>query len=199
MVGYLVAHVVGQVVQALLEGLGLDRLGQRTRLADDLTAAGLPGPSRLLGRGAYFVVLVAALVQTLADKDGAVRVSAASAMGRLGPAAQDAIPALEQALKVGDAGVRQEAVRTIGKIGTAAEKSFPALVQALKDSDANTREAAAKALGTIALVTTVPKDVIQTLIQLLQDVDVEIKRSGIRALGEIGPKAADAIDRKSVV
>src|SRR2546426_10508014 len=48
-------------------------------------------------------------------------------------------------------------------------------------------------MGTIALVGSVPKDVIQALIQLLNETDVEVKRSAIRALGEIGPKAADAI------
>jgi HEAT repeat protein len=48
-------------------------------------------------------------------------------------------------------------------------------------------------MGMIALVSSVPKDVIQALIQLLNETDVEVKRSGIRALGEIGPKAADAI------
>ncbi len=65
-VGYIVALLVGRSVEFVLKEVGADRLGESTGLADTLTAVGLPPrPSRLLGRLAYAIVLVAALVQTV--------------------------------------------------------------------------------------------------------------------------------------
>ncbi len=66
LVGYIVARIVGRVVAAVLHGVGADRVTEHTRLADDLAAVGLPPrPSRLLGRGAFALVLVATLVQAV--------------------------------------------------------------------------------------------------------------------------------------
>lgn len=65
-IGYLVARVLRRVVTFLLAELGLDRLGERSGLADTLTAAGLPPqPSKLAGQLIYAIVLVAALVQSV--------------------------------------------------------------------------------------------------------------------------------------
>ncbi|HWE61352.1 MAG TPA: mechanosensitive ion channel domain-containing protein, partial [Chloroflexota bacterium] len=66
LIGYVIARVVGRIVAFLLKEAGLDRLGEGTGLADTLRAAGLPPhPSQVLGRLAYVIVLIAALVQTV--------------------------------------------------------------------------------------------------------------------------------------
>ncbi len=65
-IGYIVALLVGRSVEFVLKEVGVDRLGESTGLADTLTTVGLPPrPSRLLGRLAYAIVLVATLVQTV--------------------------------------------------------------------------------------------------------------------------------------
>jgi len=65
-IGYIVALLVGRTVEFVLKEVGVDRLGESTGLADTLTMVGLPPrPSRLLGRLAYAIVLVATLVQTV--------------------------------------------------------------------------------------------------------------------------------------
>ncbi len=65
-IGYIVALLVGRAVEFVLKEVGVDRLGESTGLADTLTMVGLPPrPSRLLGRLAYAIVLVATLVQTV--------------------------------------------------------------------------------------------------------------------------------------
>ncbi len=65
-IGYIVALLVGRAVEFVLKEVGADRLGESTGLADTLTTVGLPPrPSRLLGRLAYAIVLVATLVQTV--------------------------------------------------------------------------------------------------------------------------------------
>jgi small-conductance mechanosensitive channel len=66
LVGYALARLVGWLVDALLARLGLDRLGAETGLTEDLARVGLrQRPARLVGRVAYFIVLVATLVQAV--------------------------------------------------------------------------------------------------------------------------------------
>jgi len=66
LVGYLIARALGRLVTFLLAELGLDRLGERSGLADTLTASGLPPrPSRIAGHLTYAIVLIATSVQAV--------------------------------------------------------------------------------------------------------------------------------------
>jgi small-conductance mechanosensitive channel len=65
-IGYVIARLLGRLVTFLLTEGGLNRLGERSGLADTLTAAGLPPrPAELAGKLTFVIVLVAALVQTV--------------------------------------------------------------------------------------------------------------------------------------
>jgi small-conductance mechanosensitive channel len=66
LIGYALARLLGWLVAALLARLGLDRLGDETGLTEDLARVGLRlRPAQLVGRLAYFIVLIAALVQAV--------------------------------------------------------------------------------------------------------------------------------------
>ncbi len=98
------------------------------------------------------------LIVALKDKDTQVRGAAATALGQIGPAAEDAIPALVAAL-ADDAewhgspnypgipvNVRWDASKALGRIGSVA---VPALMTALEDREAKVRASAASALSAI--------------------------------------------------
>ncbi len=86
---------------------------------------------------------VPTLIHKLKDRDKEVRFNAAYAVGKIGPAAKEAVPALIAALKDE---YRWVAASALGKIGPAA---VPALIAALKDEDGSVRVSAAFALGWI--------------------------------------------------
>ena len=75
---------------------------------------------------------------------------AASALGRIGPAAKEAVPVLVLALKNDkDKLVREYAAYALGGIGPAAKEAVTALTDALTDEDANVHDAAKYALEKI--------------------------------------------------
>jgi HEAT repeat protein len=84
-------------------------------------------------------------VDALGDQDDRVRASAAAALGRIGPAAEEAVPALIEALKDEAAGPQAE--ESLVKIGRAA---VPALIQVVGSPDQSTRWHAANALTRIS-------------------------------------------------
>jgi HEAT repeat protein len=153
---------------------------------------------------------VPALIEVLKDKDASARLAAASALGKLGPAAKDAAPVLTQALKENNlpAHVVAQVLRKIGQ---------PAATEALKGSDAATRALAAAALGKpgpddiaplIGLLRHNEEEVrkqaldglslggsaaVGPLIETLKDKEVIVRRQAVSALSRIGPEAEDAV------
>lgn len=66
LVGFAVAWLLGRLVRLLLARLGLDALGDRTGLTEDLARVGVQlAPSALIGRLIFLIVLVAAFNQAL--------------------------------------------------------------------------------------------------------------------------------------
>ena len=141
-------------------------------------------------------------------------------LGRIGPAAKDAVPALIAALKDEDGDVRMEVVRTLREIGPAAEDAVPALITALKDEIWDVRGSAANALREIgpaaedavpALITALKDEIwdvrgsaadalreigpaaVPALIAVLKDEDSDVRMEVVRTLGRIGPAAKDAV------
>ena len=78
-----------------------------------------------------------------------LRSKAVSALERIGPAAEAAVPALNEALQDDDSGVRSKAASALGRIGPAAKAAVPALIEALQDDDYWVRSKAALALEKI--------------------------------------------------
>ena len=75
------------------------------------------------------------LVQTLKSNDASTRAYAAIGLGRIGVAAEDAVPHLIHRLKDDDAQVRRNSVRAFQQIGRQTERSIPAIADTLKDDD----------------------------------------------------------------
>ena len=66
------------------------------------------------------------LLQTLQSTDASTRAYAAIGLGKIGAAAEDAIPQLIHTLKDDDARVRRNAVLALQQIGRQTERSIPA-------------------------------------------------------------------------
>jgi HEAT repeat protein len=85
-------------------------------------------------------------IQALRHQDADVRISAALALARIGPAAQAAVPALTETLQDHDADVRRKAAFALGFIGPGA---VPALKMALWNPDVDVRITASCSLRRI--------------------------------------------------
>lgn len=84
---------------------------------------------------------VPALTDALQSNNWVVCEMAATALGKLGPEAQEAVPTLVEMLKK-DAS-RLRACQILGRIGPGAKAAVPALKEAVKDKNAEVRESAA--------------------------------------------------------
>ena len=124
---------------------------------------------------------VAALIDTLKDREPGVREQAAWALGALDDAG--AVQALISALKDPDPRVRRQAAWALGAIDDARASS--ALSAALTDQDDRTREQAAWALGAIDDSTAVP-----ALLRALTDSGDRVRKQAAWALGAIDDKRA---------
>lgn len=124
---------------------------------------------------------------TLRDADPGNRMLAVQSLGRMGPAAEEAIPDLIQVLGEENAPLRPAAVTALSAIGAGA---VPALVAALNRQSPAIRSGAADALGGIGAGAT---QAIPALINLLGDRDYEISHHAASALGRIGPAAVPAL------
>ena len=87
------------------------------------------------------------LIAALREQRGDVRWVVARVLGRIGPAASDAVPALIDALADTSPFIRSEVVESLGKIGSPA--AVPALIAAVSDETETVRSLAAGALGKI--------------------------------------------------
>jgi HEAT repeat protein len=133
--------------------------------------------------------LISFLALKLDDESQNSRNYATSALARMGPNADLAIPALVKALKAnGDASFRLVLLKTLIAIDPRAKKSKADLNEALTDEDAAVRQAAATQLISVVYRTSIPD-----LCQALEHPSVEMRVGAARALGDLGPKAKDAI------
>ncbi len=94
---------------------------------------------------------VTTLIAALKDKDDQVRMRAAEALGRIGPAAKAAVAVLAQRLQAEDEdAVHSAAAEALGRIGPDAKPALGVLTRHLKNPDIYVRINAAKALWHIA-------------------------------------------------
>jgi HEAT repeat protein len=89
-------------------------------------------------------------IELLSSKDEFDRISATSALLRVGPEAKAAVPALSKALKDESVHVRRAAAEVLAPIGAEAQAAVPALVEAASDEDIFVRMNVAWALKEIA-------------------------------------------------
>ena len=138
--------------------------------------------------------LLSEMRAALDDREGAVRSTAATAIGNLGAAAIPAVPQLVAGLKndpFKDA--RETAARALGRIGKAApdEKSLvaPLRVASEKDADPVTRVVA---LGALAMIDVEVPQQITSLRKYLHHEEALVRMKAAHALGMLGALAKEA-------
>lgn len=127
------------------------------------------------------------LIDQLQDEDLVVRMSAAMALGNLGPRAKQAIPALARVVQDSneDHNVHRRAVQALASIGPDA---VPELINALQDGKTIVRRFAAGALGGEG------SEAVPALVAALEDEDRNVRLISVQSLGKIGPQAQDAVE-----
>ncbi len=136
---------------------------------------------------------LATLVRSLADVEPRVREQAAAELGRLGPAAREAVEPLVAVLGHKDPYMRGAAAVALGRIGEAA---VPALIRTLGSGNAELRWSATIALGRVGPP---GKRALPELIRLLADPSDHVRQTAAVALGGLGPgaqAAAPALTRR---
>src|SRR5262249_6447738 len=131
-------------------------------------------------------------VTTVGDpvQAGALQLSAAGALGAMGPAAGAAVPALVNLLRGGKASpdVSRHVIETLGKIGPAATDAAPVLTGILGDkARLSEASAAAASLGRIGPAA------VPALQNLLKAKDPYVRGRALEALGAVGPAAREAV------
>ena len=132
------------------------------------------------------------------DKDIGARSRAAGALGRIGPAAKDAVPALIEALKAKKDPkyffvVRASAAFALGEIRPATKGTVRALAEALKDAGSSVGSKVTAALGKIGPNA---KEAVPALIARLdggKSKSRSVRLESISALSKIGPVAIPAL------
>lgn len=130
------------------------------------------------------------LIKKLKSPEAEDRLTAAQALGEIGPEAKEAVSTLIEALRDQEKSVRQNVVRALGEIGLEAKMAVPALIAALKDQDSFVRLSAAEALGKIGPDA---KAAVPALIVALKDQDPPVRLTAAQALKNIGLDAKKAI------
>jgi HEAT repeat protein len=142
---------------------------------------------KLCGLGPAVVPEVAGLLK---DNDVDLRQIAVRTLGRIGPAAKDAVPALAALLHDKDWETRSAAAIVLGQIGADGEASVAALTESLSDMQGDVRVCAIEALSRIG-----PAAAPATagLTARLGDTSPAVRSAAARALGQIGPAARKAL------
>ena len=138
--------------------------------------------------------LLSEMRAALDDHEGAVRSTAATAIGNLGAAAIPAVPQLIAGLENDPfKEARETATRALGRIGKAApdEKSLiePLRVASEKDADPVTR---VDALGALAMIDVEVPQQITSLRKYLHHEEALVRMKAAHALGMLGPAAKEA-------
>jgi HEAT repeat protein len=131
-------------------------------------------------------ILAQALSIPPEGKGSNVAMSAAQALGEIGPAAKEAVPDLVKALGRDDY-ARGEAAQALGCIGPSAEAAIPALAAMMADPNIDDSGRAATALGRIG-PTAIP-----TLTDALQSRNEQVRWGACHAFARLGPAAKPAV------
>jgi HEAT repeat protein len=139
------------------------------------------GAARALGKMAPHGGKAAALAlaERLNDKSADVRLTAAAALERFGPAARDAVRAISRTVQGDDPSMRVRAIQVLAAVGTDAKSEVPVLRKALEAKESSVRLAAAQALAKFGPA---DKPTAAALQKALDDADPEVRRAAADAL-----------------
>jgi HEAT repeat protein len=133
--------------------------------------------------------------KALDDSDGAVRSTAATAIGNLGAAAVPAIPQLVSRLKSDTTKeARETAARALGRIGKAAPDVKPSITEPLQGASQNDPDPVTRvvARGALAMIEFDVTTQITALRQFLHHEEPLVRMKASHALGMIGKPARSA-------
>jgi HEAT repeat protein len=136
---------------------------------------------------------VAALRAALDDAAAAVRIQAAAALGRIGPAGSATAPRLIALFQDADETVRCQAAEALGRVGAVSESSAAALVRLLTDPSVAVKISATRALGSLRKVAAAA---VPSLVPLLQEPEEAVRDAAAEAIAQIGAldeKAAESV------
>jgi HEAT repeat protein len=131
------------------------------------------------------------------SQDGRQRRNAAFALGKLGSAAESALPSLKKHLKGDDARVREAAAVALGEIAKDSLKAkddttlVQALADLLKDSEPLVRRSAAHALGNFGPGAKNAQAALEAT--LAKDTSPAVRQNIAWALGRIGPETISSL------
>jgi HEAT repeat protein len=147
------------------------------------TPESLPALRALAGYGADAAPAIGQILVLLKHKDDSeIRWNAARTLGKIGPAAKEAVPDLIAALKDSDALVREHAAEALGDIGPQAKESISALEKVLKDPDARVRRDAVRSLGQMG---SAAKSALESIRPLLRDKEERVRKAARTSLQQI--------------
>ena len=147
---------------------------------DASLAAGAVNVLRLTGPGA--APAIDALLK-YAEGNSKARRSVIQALGKIGPAANRAVPMIIQAFKTGDRNSRESAAYALGNIARPVESIVPVLIAALGDSDNVVRERGALGLGKMGPPAAKAQAALR---KALKDTDRTVASRAAWALGRLG-------------
>ena len=208
----------GRVYQGKTIAQWIEQL-QSEKVEDQRTAAEILGD---IGRYAKNTKdIVQALTGVLQAKgDGLVRLQAVRSLGRIGPAAKEAVPTLKFAvkdpsvasacrlalwhisndagqikelidtLKVKDPLIRSSAIRALGEIGPKARAAMPLLIKGLEEQELFVTNATIEALGQMG---TAAKAAVPHLAKIVNGEEPINAGNALMTLGALGRDAKDAV------
>lgn len=181
------ARMAEEAVPEVLKG---DRLwAVLNRSESDLREMPEWGPLQELVDAAGVEVLVPPLIEGLKNPDG--RMSAACALGRIGPRARCAAPPLLDLYGEVSGDERQSVVIALGKIGADSNEVLSTLTHALRgDESKYVRSSSAYSLGIIGVSS---EDILAALLDGMEDRYEWVRYECAAALGRLGRSSHDVI------
>ncbi|NET68352.1 MAG: NACHT domain-containing protein [Moorea sp. SIO1G6] len=127
-------------------------------------------------------------LERLKDNDSDVRITAASALGKLGNSSETVVNGLLALLEDNDSDVRMSAAYALGELGNSSDTVVNGLLALLEDNDSSVRSSAAHALGKLgnSSDTVVKENIVNGLLALLEHHNSDVRMSAAYALGELG-------------
>jgi HEAT repeat protein len=132
--------------------------------------------------------VIEGLCRLLHDDNPEVQVSAAKALGKLGPDAQTAGPHLMHAVQTGDAAVREQAMRAVVLIQP--REASRVFGVGLKDAQEEVRKLASAGL---MKVNDIAPEVVPELVEALRDPNIQVRSNAAHALSRLEPVPDQAI------
>jgi HEAT repeat protein len=177
----------------------LERIGPDQEVAREVAVAGLKDDTPMV-RAQAATLLWAADPRHPGILDHAVALSrdpqsrflGLNLLGRMGPAADKAVPALVQMFRQErDPNLRRHIAATLGQIGPGAREAADELVGLLKEQDLNARQVALTALQSIGGGE--PRTLVPALLDLLREDRGFTRAAALDLLGEQGRAAREAV------